>query len=65
MHDGRVTCPMFHQLGEMQPLGPGLVILLMALLVICTAYRKVREASHRADAGSDVARTRLHKKNDP
>lgn len=42
-----------------------MVILLMALLLIWTAYRKVREATHRVDLGSDVVRTRLHQKNDP
>ena len=40
---------MFQQFGELRPLGPVLVILLMALLLIWTAYRKVREATHRAD----------------
>ena len=56
---------MHPQFGEMHPLGPGLVISLMVLLVIWTAYRKVRAATHRADAGADVVRARLHKKNDP
>jgi hypothetical protein len=56
---------MYHQYGVMLPLGPGLVISLMALLVIWTAYRKVRAATHRADAGSDVVRARLHKKSGP
>ena len=36
---------MFLKYGELRPLGPGLIILLMALLLIWTAYRKAREAT--------------------
>ena len=53
---------MFLQFGAMQPLGPGLVILLMLLLLIWTAYRKVRQATRRSDLRSDLVRARLHRK---
>jgi hypothetical protein len=50
------------QFDAMQPLGPGLVLLLMLLVFIWAAYQKVRTATDRADAGSNKARARLHQK---
>jgi hypothetical protein len=53
---------MFVKLGTVQVFGPGLIILLMALLLIGTVYRKARDARRRADLGSDVFRARLNRK---
>jgi hypothetical protein len=46
------------------PMGPVLVILLVALILIATAYFKLREAKREADRASTVFRTRLNRKTD-